>query len=145
MQVHLPAVVLLSRCQVLGQAQVHCDASAKSHCSDCAHTLFPCTPFESGISSPRASMASSQRDVHASIVQAARQGGAGHKKLRAMASAAFSKYDVDGSGELNDLEVRQVVRDLTGQAPTSEQMHFLTRELDADADSVITRPEFIRW
>ena len=86
-----------------------------------------------------------KHDVHDSIVQAARKSGAGHRQLRQAAAEAFARYDVDGSGELNDMEVRQVVREMTGQAPTHEQMHFLKTELDADGDAIITKAEFTRW
>jgi Ca2+-binding EF-hand superfamily protein len=65
---------------------------------------------------------------------------------RKQARAAFRRHDRTGNGELDDMEIRYVLKELKGgKRATESDVHFLKLELDADRDNIITEDEFTAW
>lgn len=54
----------------------------------------------------------------------------------------FDAADVDGDGKITHTEVAALLKQLSGRAPTMEEIAGVINQLDADKDGVITFAEF---
>ena len=59
--------------------------------------------------------------------------------------AAFSKYDVDGSGTMESLELADLLRKELNEPVTSTELEDAVRDMDADGNGVIDFEEFLDW
>ena len=55
--------------------------------------------------------------------------------------AAFDKFDTDGSGQIDALELRELMKEF-GQKKTKFQIAQMVKEVDDDGDGVISFSEF---
>jgi len=66
------------------------------------------------------------------------------KVLEEDVKPAFNKFDKDGSGAIDKVELGQLSKDL-GQELSEEQLTAALRDLDLNGDGVIDIDEFRRW
>ena len=56
--------------------------------------------------------------------------------------ATFAKYDADGSGEIDADELRGLLKDVTGETPTPEEVESFLQDVDADGGGTVSFAEF---
>ncbi|KAL4442569.1 hypothetical protein ABPG74_006975 [Tetrahymena malaccensis] len=67
-------------------------------------------------------------------------------KLNKVAKVAFDAVDTDGSGQINQSELKQVMdqitRNIGAQPPTQEEIDQVLKNLDTDGDGSVSFQEF---
>lgn len=64
--------------------------------------------------------------------------------LMVLAKEAFSKYDINESGTIDQKELTAVLRSM-GQNPTDSQVHDMINEVDVDGSGLIEFHEFVKF
>ena len=73
--------------------------------------------------------------------------------LEKICNAVWSKYDVDGNGELDYAETKKFTLEVTSQlvkddpnfsTPTDEEMEKMFKELDKDGSGMVDKKEMVK-
>ena len=68
------------------------------------------------------------------------------QQLRIISDLAFETLDEDGSGQLDEEEIAQIIKEVAKsmqvESPTSEDITTILMELDEDFDGQVSKDEF---
>merc|ERR1711998_675019 len=69
----------------------------------------------------------------------------GVENIKGNADQTFSEIDKDGDGKISKHELKTLIKEANGKAPTDEEFEAALAELDTDGDKYINKSEFIAW